>query len=100
MSPYDAIIAWTLIGTGSLGFLVCMAYVALELVGRWWQRRSAGYARPTANACDYCANNDPHGLELVMLKATRRLRLVCRPCALEGAALGAHTVLERGRKGK
>jgi hypothetical protein len=91
----DQLVGGILVVAGVVALLAVLAWIGLEWAGRMMLKANP---HPSHDQCDYCHNPDPHGLELVR-NTTGRLRLVCRGCAVEGAALGAHVVLERGRKG-
>lgn len=97
----DQLVGAALAGAAAVVLLAGLSWVALEQVGKYLLRKDERRkGKTTHELCDVCANPDPHGLELVRERLTGRLRLVCRGCATEGAALGNYVVLERRRGGR
>lgn len=93
----DEVVGALLVGAAALALLWWLLWTGLEAYGKHLLAKDEQAAKSSHDRCDVCRFADPHGLTLVRENSTGRLRLVCRGCSTEGAALGAYIVLERRR---
>lgn len=96
----DTFVGGALVTLSGVFLLGWGAYLLLDLIGKRTLAKREQESKTSHDHCDACRNRDPHGLQLVRVRITGRLQLVCQGCATEGAALGNYTVLERRRQGR